>query len=174
MADRSVELFKEMSVSMQKFDYFVLGISIALFAYLGKDFKPVQFGLNVGTFELLALTSLFISIVFGYLRIKCDLTIKSLNFNTLSLGEMRGALTEALLTPGPKYNAETGDVIDRNKAVIEIEMFKEIIDKNRSILKSKQDSSVLLSTCRDISLGIGFFSILLTKYFDLILQWISA
>lgn len=55
---------------MQNFDYFMLGISIALFAYLGKDFKPVQFGVNVGTIELISLTALFISITFGYFRIK--------------------------------------------------------------------------------------------------------
>lgn len=70
MTDRSIEVFKEISVSMQNFDYFMLGISIALFAYLGKDFKPVQFGVNVGTIELISLTALFISITFGYFRIK--------------------------------------------------------------------------------------------------------
>ncbi|ENO3977382.1 hypothetical protein [Aeromonas veronii] len=174
MTDRSIEVFKEISVSMQNFDYFMLGISIALFAYLGKDFKPVQFGVNVGTIELISLTALFISITFGYFRIKCDLTIKALNFHVLDLGEKRGALTEALLTPGQKYNAKTGDIIDHKKASIEIEMFKEIIDENHLKLKSKQDRSVWLSMFRDLFLSVGFLSLLITKYLDLILRWVSA
>lgn len=154
---------------MQKFDYFVLGISIALFAYFGKDFKPVKFGVNVGTIELITLTALFISILFGYLRIKSGLTIKALNFNVLNLEEKRGALTEALLTPEIKYNAKTGDIIDPYMASIEIDAFKEIIDGNRLRLKYKQDSSVWLSRFRDLFLSIGFLSLLLTKYLDIIL-----
>ncbi|WP_373930833.1 hypothetical protein [Vibrio cyclitrophicus] len=174
MTDRSIEVFKEMSVSMQKFDYFILGISIALFAYLGKDFSPVKLGVNVGTVELIALTALFISIVFGYFRLKCDLTIKSLNFSVLSLGEKRGALTEALQTSGHKFNAETGDVIDLNKARLEVEVIREIIDENRMLMKSKQDNSVWLSRFRDLFLSVGFLCLLITKYLGLILPWVSA
>jgi len=128
-------VFKELSVSMQKFDYFVLGTSIALFAYLGKDFTPTKFGLNESTIELTALTALFMSIAFGYMRLKCDLTIKSLNFNNLHLGETRGALTEAIATNDLKYNANTGDLIDPNKATLEIKIIKEIIDENKKSLK---------------------------------------
>lgn len=174
MTNRSVEVFKEVSVSMQKFDYFVLGISIALFAYLGKDFIPVQLGLNVGTVQLVALTALFISIVFGYFRLQFDLTIKSLNFNVLSLSEKRGALTEALQMPGQKYNAETGDIIDIRSASLEVKIFKEIIDENNLVLKSKQKSAVWLSNLRDLFLSIGFLCLLLTKYLNLILLWASA
>ncbi|QNE01255.1 hypothetical protein H6S61_02290 [Vibrio vulnificus] len=174
MADRSIEVFKEMSVSMQKFDYFVLGISIALFAYLGKDYSPVGLGINVGTVELIALTALFISIVFGYFRLKCDLTIKSLNFSVLSLGEKRGALTEALQTSTQKYNAETGDVINPHKARLEIDVIKKITDENLVLMKSKQDNSVWLLRFRDLFLAVGFLCLLITKYLDLILSWTSA
>ncbi|WP_442310252.1 hypothetical protein [Vibrio cholerae] len=169
MTVRSIEIFKEMSVSMQKFDYFVLGISIALFAYLGKDFAPAQFGLNVGTIELIALTALFISIAFGYFRIKSDLVIKYLNYSVLNLGEKRGALIEALQTPGQSFNAETGDLIDYQKAMLEVEVYKEIIEENSSIMNSKQDWSLWLSRFRDLFLSIGFVCLLLTKYLDLVL-----
>ena len=159
---------------MQKFDYFLLGISIALFAYLGKDFTPTKIGLNESTIELIALTALFISIVFSYMRMKCDLTIKSLNFSILHLGEKRGALTEAMSTAGLKYNAETGDVINPHQAAGEIDVIKEIIGENQQALKLKQDRSVWFSRTRELFLIIGFISILLTKYLALILPWVSA
>jgi hypothetical protein len=169
VADRSIEVFKELSVSMQKFDYFILGISIALFAYLGKDFIATKLGLNQSTIELIALTALFVSITFGYARLKCGLTITSINFNNLHLGETRGALTEATSTKGLKYNAKTGDLIDPSKAVLEIKVIKEIIEENKVILKKQQDSSVFLGRFRDVFLIIGFVSILVSKYINLII-----
>jgi len=172
--DRSIEVFKELSVSMQKFDYFILGISIALFAYLGKDFIPTKLGLNSSTIELIALTALFISIAFGYMRLKCDLTIKSINFKKLHLGETRGALTEAISTNGLKYNANTGDLIDLDKASLEIKVIKEIIEENKVLLKKQQDSSVFLVRVRDVFLVIGFVSILVSKYINLIIRQASA
>jgi hypothetical protein len=52
--ERSDKVLLEWKQSIEKFDYYVLGIAVALFAYSAKDFSAQPLGLNATTVEAAA------------------------------------------------------------------------------------------------------------------------
>jgi hypothetical protein len=70
MTERSVEIFKQLTIAESKFDYFILGISIALFSYLSQNLTVLSnLGLNKDAFILYTILLLFISIITGITRV---------------------------------------------------------------------------------------------------------
>jgi len=53
MAQRSLDVFKQLKEAEQKFDYFILGLTVALFAYIGEKYVPEPLALSSNTLELL-------------------------------------------------------------------------------------------------------------------------
>ncbi|MBU1621549.1 MAG: hypothetical protein KJ556_16555 [Gammaproteobacteria bacterium] len=63
-------LIKHYLQTVEKFDYFVVGISAATFAYFAKPFTfNTSFTFNTESMMLLAITSLMFSVVFGLAKI---------------------------------------------------------------------------------------------------------
>ena len=133
MAERSLEVFKQYREAQHKYDYFVVGISLALFAYTAKSFVPSLLGFNHSTIELAAIMVIFVSVASGLLRLEYNVSIMANNFQKLYNLETKGKLTEALLQPGHKVNVETGEIFDPVKAQLHIEVIDECmpnIEKN--------------------------------------------
>ena len=155
MTTRSIEVFKSVTESQQKFDYFLLGLTTALFAYVGEKFSPQAFSFSPNTCELLALMFFLISIFASIKRLTLDIEIKINNFTQLHLSEKRGAIKEALATPGPKINVESGDMLDPEMAALEVEFIEEHIPKVEKQMQKGQDWSGTASLIRNWSLSIG-------------------
>jgi hypothetical protein len=106
--ERSDKLLVEWKQSIEKFDYYVLGIAVALFAYSAKDFAAQPLGLNATTVEAAALSLLLGAIIVGFLRIQATITTGFWNHQQLYSGEVGGSLTKSL-THNHVLNEQTGE-----------------------------------------------------------------
>lgn len=73
MSETNLEIWKHWKQSSQKFDYFIVTLSSALFAYLGSNLEISNL-LNIPKlFEILSLLCFCVSSIYGILRIKSDM-----------------------------------------------------------------------------------------------------
>lgn len=109
MAERSLIAGKESRAAEQKFEYFVVGLSLALCAYAGEHTDPRILGPTGTAVQFGALVCIVVSIVFGFLRLQSFVLIKRLNFEILHWGEQLGQMMESVSNGKPVFNRSTGD-----------------------------------------------------------------
>jgi len=141
MTERSLEVFKLLKIAETKFDYFILGISIALFSYLSQNL--IVLSEMKDFFILCAIFLLFASIIAGIVRVHFANRILLHNFRKLYYQESKGKLTEALLGANSQINTNTGKIFDP----IEI----------------SQKGGICCYHIRNWSLSLSFVLILLSK-----------
>lgn len=106
--ERSDKIYDGWRQAADKFDYFVLGVTGALCAYISQQYKPTKIGLNPGTLELAALIILVAAAVAGFKRIEKTMLLSRVNHKWLRTKEERGALMAA--GSGALFNQGTGDI----------------------------------------------------------------
>jgi hypothetical protein len=87
-------LFQHTRESAQKFEYFLLGISLALLAYEGKTLSPQRLGLNAYTIEVTGLFLLVLSVIAGFKHIESMIAMSALNHDLLSAQTKRSRLAK--------------------------------------------------------------------------------
>ena len=107
--ERSDKLLIEWKQSIEKFDYYVLGIAVALFAYSAKDFVAQPLGLNAATVEAASLAVLLGAIIVGFLSIQATITTGFWNHQQLYFGEVGGGLAKNN-TSNHVLNEKTGEI----------------------------------------------------------------
>ena len=108
--ERSDKVFDNWRQATEKFDYFVLGVTGALCAYISQAYKPTKLGFNPDTLELLALILLVCSAIVGFRRIERSIEVTLLNHRLLRANEERGVLVSKAQS-GPLVNESTGDIL---------------------------------------------------------------
>src|ERR1039457_2075308 len=111
MAERSLIAVERAHQGLRRFDYFILGISIALCAYVGQTISPERFGWSAYTLEVISVGLLVASAFFGFRRIETQIRMDELNHEILDAYETRAAIVAHDRTK-PFINAGTGDVFD--------------------------------------------------------------
>lgn len=90
MADRSVVTYEHYRDAAQRFEYFILGISGALCAYIGQHLTPQKLGLTPYGLELFSLLLLVGSVFVSFKRMEKVIACHGLNHRLLSLYEHVG------------------------------------------------------------------------------------
>lgn len=85
--EKSMTLHTHWRSSAQKFDYFVLGATGALCAFISQTFTPERIAFSPATVELASLLILIVSGLFGFIRIEAVNAAWVANFHELFLGE---------------------------------------------------------------------------------------
>jgi hypothetical protein len=111
--ERSDKVYENWRQATEKFDYFVLGLTGALCAYISQQYEPSKIGLNPGTLELTALLIFVFAAIVGFKRIEKTMALSRLNHRCLRAKEERGSLMAA--GPGTLMNEATGDVFSQDK-----------------------------------------------------------
>ena len=167
MPDRSFEAWKSWKQAQQKFDYYIVALSSAFFAYLGASFK-VEHSLNWAyCLELLSLASIMVSIFFGILRIQSDLSIQSIDYRKAYANEHLDLTNKVVMSNGRAIDGATGNFIpveDAKKRQIDLAKFIESADK---YLKNLGNSSERFFNIRNITLLLGFLLLLASKATEL-------
>jgi hypothetical protein len=88
-------LFKAHRESSEKFDYFVCGVSGALFAYLGQKFDGTT-PILAFSFELAALGALATSFYYGLKRIELSITCLGGNYRQAEAAEAKKSIIGTL------------------------------------------------------------------------------
>lgn len=99
--DRSDALHRKWLEASTKFDYFVLGVSLALVGYLGESLTLDRLGFDANTVELGAVMFLLCSALCGFKRIETAVTIIGMNADMLRFSEDVEALKPLWLTRNP-------------------------------------------------------------------------
>ena len=156
---RSIEVFKGIREAQQKLDYFLLGLSSALFAYVAGQYQPMPLSLSQNTTELAAILCLFVSIIAGFKRLDFNISIMKLNFQKLDMSERKGEYVKAFSMEGNILNTNTGNLLDRNEAAYTIEMISKRLPKVKANLKSYSMFSSIAFSIRNIFLILGFVAL---------------
>ena len=109
--ERSDQAYQSYIEALQKFDYFIVGVSIALVGYLGAALRPIGLGWNPATIELAAIASMLLSAVAGLKRIEANVSLLGASQKRLYEQEAAGALKSAALQGGPALNKGTGEFL---------------------------------------------------------------
>lgn len=72
-------VFQQARESAQRFEYFLLGISLALCTYEGKTLVPQKPGWNAYTIEVTAVIFIIVSVIFGFKRVQMMISTSGLN-----------------------------------------------------------------------------------------------
>ena len=164
MEQRSLLVYKNLKAAQEKFDYFVLGMTAALFAYLGENYAPEQLGLSQNTVELISLLLLLISLVAGFKRLKFDLALQQGNFYELDLDERRNVMNQALSVSGSVLNLNTGDAVNKEAVAARA---KQIQERLPSLLKATEKyarKGSMAYSVRNWSLLSGFVLLAVSKF----------
>ena len=163
MSSKSEQVFHNLKKSEQKFEYFMLGITVALFAYIGEKYKPEPISISQNTFELLALIFLVISIYAGFKRIEKNITSQTLNFNKLHAGEKLNSLKKAMLVDQPQIG-ENGEIFNPQKAIAQIQHIEKVaMPKYTSLTNDISKKGIWFYKIRNWGLILSFILLIISK-----------
>jgi hypothetical protein len=156
---RSTTTFTHYWESEQRFEYFIIGISTALCAYVGQTLQPQRFGYNAYTLEVFSLVLVVTSVIFGFKRIEFGIWLTFLNHHWLHLGEIRGELASR---PQGLFNKETGDMWTPADIDKKIKQINEELPETIKTIETAQ-AKIRYYKCRNVFLLLGFVGLFVSK-----------
>lgn len=159
--ERSDKVYENWRAATEKFDYFVLGLTGALCAYISQTFHPARIGFDPGTLELVSLIVLALSAVAGFRRIELTIGLNRINHQLLRAKEERGALSVA--GPGPVINESTGDIYSPHQVRAHIQAKSEEIPALAARVEFLGKRADAAYRVRNRLIFMGFCSLLFAK-----------
>jgi hypothetical protein len=95
--DRPLKAWERGRESAEKLDYFMLGMSSALTAYIGQHLPTTTLGLNAGSLEYASLAAFSLSVVAGIERVRAGVAGLSAQQVQLEASGMAGAMRTMLV-----------------------------------------------------------------------------
>ena len=163
--NRSLIEFGYHRESLQRFEYFIVGVSLALCAYVGQALHPEKLKfLSAYTIEVVSLALLILSAGVGLKRIKSLVQISRLNGQLLDAIEKRGEVIVA------KPNFEglfvvkyPGRILTREEAANWLRNLNDTINALHHIIENETIRAESLYKWRNRLLLIGFCGLVLSK-----------
>ncbi|MCQ8876565.1 hypothetical protein NQT69_00730 [Pseudoalteromonas shioyasakiensis] len=165
MSDRSIELAKQSLSGRSKYDYFIVGIAAATFAYFAKDFEFDKFGNNEESFVLIALLLLIISIISGLKKIDVSNFFVEKNGKHLDFQEYLASYKQCALECKPFINMETGETCTPEEAKVKASRLQVTLDKWDKVLKFTETKLQIYYVIRDYSLVASYILLGLSKFY---------
>lgn len=160
--ERSDKVFETWRQAVEKFDYFILGVTGALCAYISQVYKPAKLGVNPASLELLALTLLVAAAVAGFRRVESTIQVTSLNHHYLRANEERGVLISKS-NGGPLINESTGDILSPDMAARHVETMTQSIRLLHQQLEKARSAAERSYNVRNMLLIVGFSTLVAAK-----------
>jgi uncharacterized membrane protein YkvI len=83
MDDYSTKAYENYREASQRFEYFVLGLCVAIVAYAGQTLQPQRFGLNSYTVEIGAILLLIACVALALKRVEKIISFHEANLKVL-------------------------------------------------------------------------------------------
>jgi hypothetical protein len=168
MSERSVELAKQNITETIKYDYFIVGISAATFAYFAKDFKPINdIALNSSTLVAASLLLLALSVLSGLRKIKLHTAHLAVNSKYLDTSSLLAAYKKNSIEGGVAMNSNTGEILQPSESSIKARELQALILEFKSGLDRLGDKVYLTSIIRDICLYLAYVVLVTSKFLPL-------
>jgi hypothetical protein len=143
MDEYSAKTYDNYREASQRFEYFVLGLCVAVVAYAGQTLQPEPFGLNSSTVETGAILLLIACVALGLKRVEKIIAFHGANLHVLEFKERRSALVKFVLEGGSRVNPETSELWqpgDMKKQIVEFdkiipELEKKLNDLNDALAR---------------------------------------
>ena len=162
MTERSVLAYDAWKNSQEKFDYFILGVIGALCAYLSQSIDIGPLGVNSSTLQLVALLTILLAGVAGFLRLESAVELFGLSHHRLHLNEKKGQLVSNF-KGGPVLNSKTGQVLQPHEVVVEVKAIDQVLPDLEIKMKRVQSKTVTYYRARNVLLLIGFLMVIGAK-----------
>jgi hypothetical protein len=166
MSDRSTDIYGLAHASIEKFDYFICGVTGALFAYLSQTYQPHKIEDAFSILQISSLLLLAASFYAGMKRIQFFILMTRINHEALSASEAAGKITTSLF----EYS---GANVFHNQGSGELKKPEELERKRVDHLKQAKDlegsfpmvrkKAICYGRVREGFLLAGFATILLSK-----------
>src|SRR5947207_12477853 len=163
---RSDSLFHSYYRSSEQFDYFMLGLTGAIVAYMSSDLPVSRLTSPSYDIYLLAVLALLSAVYSGFRRIEVGNVCKRLNATALHLAEKRGKLKEALnkVKPGASViNAGTGETHTEKQMLEMIDEISRSLPKGEQVLKEQQARSLRYYKMRNRLFFVGVIGVFVGK-----------
>ncbi|NRB24901.1 hypothetical protein [Shewanella sp.] len=170
MSETALELAKHAQNERSKLNYFILGISITIFAFYAKNFTIVNLGINESTMMLSALIFLLFSSIFGIIHIKYLIEITQQNYRYINLLTKKDIYSKVEHTGEPVLL--DGMRIDSTNVIERLERIHKKILLLQKSLSTKTKRHVVFETVRDYSLFTALALITVSKLMPVILTTI--
>lgn len=130
-------LYQHTRESAQKFEYFLLGISLAILAYEGKTLSPQRLGLNPYTIEITGLLLLILSAIAGFRHIESMIATSALNHSLFGIQTKRSRLAKGKFMYDPFTGRELTQE-EREQALFQTRGEEDQLDKelNKMLFRS--------------------------------------
>ena len=145
MEERSGEVSNQCRKAEQQYDYLILGISAALFAYIAKSFTPLPLGFNKTTFELSSIVAFFLSVVTGILILRYNKYVIRNNYELLNNLEVKGELSKVVKEGKTKLNILSGEYVTPDEAEKEIKRINDYNPIIERLINEHSSFSYILS-----------------------------
>ncbi|MEA2205049.1 MAG: hypothetical protein QOE77_1825 [Blastocatellia bacterium] len=162
MTDRSIVAYEHYRDATQRFEYFILGVSGALCAYVGQHLTPQKIGMKPYGIELVSLLLLVGSIILGFKRIEKIIACHNLNHSLLSLYEQRGQLVTNSKGQ-PLVNAASGESLSAEGTTRRIAELEQAIPARQKAFDRIAAQANTYYKIRNWFLGVGFLGLLVSK-----------
>ncbi len=173
MSARSIEVFGISQEAQGKLDYFLCGVTGALFAYLGEHYIPRRLEPDATCLEPLALLFLMCAFFAGIKRLEHSGLAKQFNYEMLDAAEKAGKYTKAL-SEGPVgvvYNEEGGQITNQSAIAVKRQEYMDNQAIGESLMRKAGEKSGFYYRVRNRLLYLGFLTVLAAK---LLTPYLSA
>jgi hypothetical protein len=163
MSEEISATFEAHREASQRFDYFILGLSVALVAYAGKTLQPEKFGINPYTLEVASLLALIASIIIGFKRIEQTIVAHLVRFKLLDLRKSRGTMTEGFIEGKTRIMPERGEKWTPDDMKREIDQLDLLIPDCERKFEEVGDKAAKFYSWRNALLICGFIGYFFSK-----------
>jgi membrane protein implicated in regulation of membrane protease activity len=164
-AQRSPAAYEEYREAAQRFEYFVLGVSVALIAYVGRTLEPHKLGWSAYSLQIMAVAILVASAVVGFLKMRQIVFLSQCNHDKLHLEERSGILLSTIQN-GPFLNALSGEYWTEADVKKEVTNIQQILPDRLKQLDKIESKITKLDKWRNALLAVGFISLVVGRILE--------
>jgi len=162
MVDRSVEAWKSWKDAQLKYDYYIVGLVAALFAYVGSSYIPQKIAFSQNTFELTSIIFLAVSLIVGIKRLEIDLQLQTITLKQCEASDLK-KVANTIIAHGGSKNGDTGGEITVSEASEKAELLQSSLKKLNEIFIEKSKVGEWLFKIRNWALSLGFITYAASK-----------
>ena len=162
--DRSDKVFENWRQAAERFDYFMLGVTGALCAYVAQAYKPAKLGFNPASLELFALALLVLAGIAGFRRIEQVIYLNLLNHTYLRRNEERGSLVAKSVAGSELLvNESSGEVLAPHQVPGRLEALSKDLPSLQTKIEQVRASAHRWYTRRNLLILVGFVLLVCAK-----------
>jgi hypothetical protein len=162
MSDKQSILFEAYRDASQRFDYFMISLAGALFAYVGQNWRPTPLTFSSGTFELAAIILFASSVAAGLKHRQYVVALLKLNHGILEAEGQHAQLLPGSLGQGIVQLA-TGEVLSPGQAKDLLEIMSKCMPQLRKTFGNIDSYASVAYIIRNWALVLGFLALASSK-----------